>query len=153
MEVSITASVSLKILIWQINMSFTYGADTFIDATNGISVNNDIGVRNISINNIDYWQQPGDITSNPRPYLEFVRNSSKYVYDNSHIRLRAVNLGYTLPVDKMNVPFKSIKIFVNGSNLYYWYKEKSPKGLNGIAEYRYNYPEARTFSFGINAKF
>ena len=134
-------------------MSFTYGGDTFVSATNGIVVNNDINFRNISVNNIDYWQQPGDVSNNPRPIPEIVNNSSKYIYDNSHLKLQSINLGYTLPIDKMDLPFKKVKIFINGSNLYYWYKEKSPNGLNGIAEYRNDYPEARTFSFGLNAKF
>ena len=112
--------------------------------------------RNISVNVFeDAWQQQGDIAQLPiiSDSNPIISNSSKYLFDESHIKLRAINLSYDLPVDKVNVPFKSLSFFANATNVAYWYKNKSPEGKNGVAEYKNVYPEMRTISLGLNATF
>ncbi|WP_330747019.1 SusC/RagA family TonB-linked outer membrane protein [Chryseobacterium sp. CP-77] len=111
--------------------------------------------RNVSVNALDYWQAPGDMASNRKPTNKpSMSNNSKYVYDNSYIKLQNINLNYKLPLHKIKNSFiKSASIFLDCSNVLYWYKEKSPAGKNGIREFRYMYPEMRTFSFGFKANF
>jgi len=47
-----------------------------------------------------------------------------------------------------------MSVFANGTNLFYWYKQKSPDGRNGIREYRFSsFPEAQTFSWGVITNF
>lgn len=48
---------------------------------------------------------------------------------------------------------KDANIFVDITNVLYWYKEKSPIGRNGIREMRYLYPEMRTWSIGFRVGF
>jgi len=52
-----------------------------------------------------------------------------------------------------NIFLDTLSVFADATNVLYWYKEKSPKGMNGIREFSYTYPQARTISLGVNAKF
>jgi hypothetical protein len=57
-------------------------------------------------------------------------------------------------MDKMNVNWiKTVNFFVDISNVFYIYKTKSPADRNGVAEFRFKYPEARTLTFGFQANF
>ena len=117
---------------------------------------NDIEFRNPSVNVFyDAWYEQGDRASLPvvTKGNPIVNNSSKYVYDNSHMKLKSISLGYSLPVEKYKLPLKSLDISLNGSNLFYWFREKSPDNVNGIAELRNVYPEMRTYTLTINTTF
>lgn len=108
--------------------------------------------RNLSVNAYDYWRNPGDnvsqsaVTASP-----LLPNLSKYIYDATYIRISNVNLSYNVPLK--NSFLDALSVFADATNVAYWYKEKSPKGMNGIREYSYTYPQARTISLGVNAKF
>ncbi len=133
-------------------MSYTYGSDFLVDRTlydNYRVLSN----RNISVNIYeDAWLNQGDTAIHPiiAKNNRIISNSSKYLFDTSHIKLKSVSLSYNLPVNKYRLPLKSLSFILNGSNLYYWFKDKSPKGKNGVAEFRNRYPEMRTFTLGIN---
>jgi len=112
--------------------------------------------RNLSVNALDRWQQPGDIATNPRVTANnpIIPNQSRFVYDASHIRIQNINLSYSLPKNLWGIKaLKSSNINIDVSNVAYFYKEKSLRGRNGIAEYRYEYPEARTVTLGFQASF
>jgi len=136
-------------------MSYTYGSDFLVDRTlydNYRVLSN----RNISVNIFeDAWLNQGDTAIHPiiAKNNRIISNSSKYLFDTSHIKLKSVSLSYNLPVNKYRLPLKSLSFILNGSNLYYWFKDKSPKGKNGVAEFRNRYPEMRTFTLGINTTF
>lgn len=108
--------------------------------------------RNLSVNAYDYWRNPGDVvsqaavTSSPQ-----LSNLSKYVYDATYVRISNINLSYNVPIK--NTFLDHLSVFADASNVAYWYKEKSPNGMNGIREYSFAYPQARTISLGVNAKF
>ncbi len=136
-------------------MSYSYGADILVDRTifdNYRVMTN----RNINANIIDdAWFNQGDnaiypIISNSN---RIISNSTKYLFDSSHIKLKSVSLSYSLPVQKYRLPLKSLSFNLNGANLHYWFKNKSPNGKNGIAEFRNTYPEMRTFTIGVNTTF
>ena len=74
--------------------------------------------------------------------------------DASHIKIQNVNLSYVVAMDKMNVNWiKTVNFFMDISNVFYFYKTKSPADRNGVAEFRFKYPEARTLTFGFQANF
>lgn len=136
-------------------VSYNWGADALL-GRELLDNYNVLFNRNLSVNLFnDTWQQQGDIanyqaiTRNRRQ----ISNSTKYLFDTSHFKLKSINLGYNFPVEKMELPFNSLNLFVNGSNLWYWFKNSSPDGKNGVAEYRNTYPEMRTISIGVNATF
>ncbi|MHC0445002.1 SusC/RagA family TonB-linked outer membrane protein [Flavobacterium sp. 3-218] len=108
--------------------------------------------RNMSVNAYDYWRNPGDIATQPSPGNNtLIPNMSKYVFDATYIKISNVNLSYNVPVK--NTFLDSLTVFGDVSNLLYWYKEKSPSGMNGIREFSFTYPQARTISLGVNTKF
>lgn len=136
-------------------MSYTYGADFLVDREL-FDQYRVITNRNISVNVYeDAWFNPGDdaihpvIVNNNR----LISNTTKSIFDSSHLKLKSVSLSYNMPVKKYNLPLRSLSFILNGSNLHYWFKDKSPKGKNGVAEFRNSYPEMRTFTLGIKTTF
>lgn len=112
--------------------------------------------RNMSVNALNYWTGSND--TNAQNHIatsknRIVANSSKYLYDNTYIKLQNVNLAYQLPIKKGTSFIDGASIFADISNVWYWYKEKSPKGQNGIREFNYIYPEMRTYSMGFRVNF
>ncbi|MEM1001081.1 MAG: SusC/RagA family TonB-linked outer membrane protein [Bacteroidota bacterium] len=112
--------------------------------------------RNISLNVWEQsWQQQGDqaqypIISNSN---RIIANSSKYLFDESHFRLRTINIGYNFNLEKLKLPLKSLNLFLNGSNLFYIFINPEDDFGNGVAEFRSVYPEMRTISGGFNISF
>jgi TonB-dependent starch-binding outer membrane protein SusC len=112
--------------------------------------------RNQSVNLLDRWQKPGDITNGPKlsRTTRFASNSSRYLYEDTYVKLSNVSLSYLLPKKySLKIIGARINVFANGTNLFYWYKSKSPKDRNGLAEYKFNFPEAQSFTWGIKANF
>lgn len=115
-----------------------------------ISVN-----RNMSVNALDYWSAPGDIAINPLVINNnpIIPNLSKFVYDNTYLKLNNINLNYNIPLKKEQLFIDNLSVFIDATNVAYWYKQKSPVDRNGIREFRFLYPQNRTISLGLNARF
>ncbi|MBR1803922.1 MAG: TonB-dependent receptor, partial [Muribaculaceae bacterium] len=78
----------------------------------------------------------------------------RFVEKGDYLRLKNVQLGYTLPnhiAHKMGM--SKWRIYVSGSNLLTFtkYKGYDPEVAAGV-DYG-NYPQARTFMFGTNISF
>jgi TonB-dependent starch-binding outer membrane protein SusC len=117
-----------------------------------ISKTNTTSNRNMSVNANDYWRQQGDIVSQPAPSNNtLIANMSKYVYDGTFIKINNINLSYNVPIKRTFI--ENLTVFADVSNALYWYRQKSPRGMNGIREFNFTYPQARTISFGVNTKF
>lgn len=79
---------------------------------------------------LDRWQKPGDVTDIPK-YIyngnkSFQSFSTFYLNQGDFIRLRNLQLGYTLPktiLSKIN--FTNAFLYVRGTNLYTWVKDKN----------------------------
>ena len=123
---------------------------------------------------LDYWR-PKDETNIfgpntdayfPKPYFsnETFKNrlsQSKYVLNAAYLRLRNIQLGYTLPgsISKRAV-IQKIRVFVSGGNLITI--KNLPKNIDpeqtimGVQGYNNNgsfYPMAANFTFGVNVTF
>jgi hypothetical protein len=70
------------------------------------------------------------------------------LYDGTFIRLSNLSISYSLPEKWQQKLKMRATFFANGTNLLYWYKQKSPEGRNGIREYRFSFPEMQTFTWG-----
>jgi len=147
-------SMSYKNFNLSIIMSYAIGQDFLV----GREILDNYRVlvnRNLNANIwTQAWQQPGDIAqypiiSNTNPIIS---NSSKYIFDESHIRLSTVNLSYNVPLKDSKI-LKTLNFFVNGSNLVYWFFNPEDDFGNGVAEFRSVYPEMRTFTIGMNTSF
>ncbi|RZK60755.1 MAG: SusC/RagA family TonB-linked outer membrane protein [Pedobacter sp.] len=133
------------------NILYSYGASklvSYVDESDGRNLQN----RNQSVNLIDRWQKPGDITNIPKLLIsrDIVANSSRYLYDMSYLKLANVSLGYKLPKTvSEKIHLNNASVFANATNLLYVYKDAGTKGRNGIAERRFVYPETSAFTFGV----
>lgn len=141
---------SYKNLSVTINLVYSFGNKILVsnqNENNGRNLSN----RNQSVNLLDRWQKPGDIALTPM--LSQIGNpllytSSRYLYDGTFIRLSNLSIAYSLPEKWQQKLKMKATIFANGTNLLYWYNQKSPKGRNGIREYRFSFPEMQTFTWG-----
>jgi len=159
------AGFDLNVLI-----SFVYGNMIYNGGGIYQSANGD-WFDNQTIDQMNRWQNPGDITDVPQARLgdgNGTKESSRYLYDGSYIRFRNINLGYKLPgtlTSRINM--SSVRIYVGVQNLYTltnykgWDPEvnytgtgRSTQNTNIIQGYDfYTAPQARTYTLGINLSF
>lgn len=113
------------------------------------------------------WQQPGDITDIPRATTDPVvstqnkRVSSRFIEDGSYLRVKNVTMGYTLDDEVLRkTMFSSIRVYLTAQNLFTFTKYT---GLDPEVNYRgddnsvigtdfFTYPQAQTFTLGVNFK-
>jgi hypothetical protein len=100
------------------------------------------------------WTKPGDVTNVQSP-LEIRQFSSKDIQDASYLRLRNVQIGYTVPAAKLKSTkvLRGLRVYVQAQNLYTFtnWTGFDPEDSNNIATYEYPLP--RTFTFGFNLDF
>jgi len=134
-------------------ISYEFGADKLMPyAARDMEKEKQLYLYNKSINLLDRWQKPGDVTNIPRlaQDVTFNDSSSRYLYDQTNISLRSISLNYSFPRHICeSIKLANASIGVNVSNIYTWYKEGGESGRNGIAEYRYPFPQSRTFAFQL----
>jgi TonB-linked SusC/RagA family outer membrane protein len=102
----------------------------------------------------DRWKKPGDIATLQR--FDVPRNyTSKDIQDASFLRLRNLNIGYTIPAGILAKTkyIKAIKVFVQGQNLYTWTKWRGLDPENNNVYGRFQYPNTRTYTAGLNVNF
>ena len=114
---------------------------------------------NMNADLLNEWQKPGDITSIPKPEEvngENVYQSSttRFVEDNSFLRLRNLSLQYSLPkriTDRIKMV--GISFYVNGTNL--WtatkYRGRDPEFAGGLVNAQY--PALKTWQTGLRLNF
>ena len=106
----------------------------------------------------DRWQQPGDMTDVPL-YItasnQFNSMSTRFLFDNNYIRMRAITLGFTLPEAPLQGIFiEDVRFYVRGDNLFTWQSHKGidpEQDLAGSTNSRS--PQLKTISIGVNLKF
>lgn len=81
--------------------------------------------------------------------------SSRFVEDGSYLRLKTLQLGYTLPRElTRKAHFNRVRFYVSANNVFTLtkYSGYDPELSNNGVDYG-NYPQARTFTFGVNLDF
>ncbi|MCK0115281.1 SusC/RagA family TonB-linked outer membrane protein [Gelidibacter sp. F63206] len=134
-----------------------YGNDIF--NANRLYTENMSVTTNQSTEVLNRWNGSGTSNSVPRAVFGDPNNnnrqSTRYIEDGSYLRLKNVNLAYTLPLEKFkNTPFSSIKLYVSGQNLFTItnYSGFDPEvGPNGIDNNIY--PITKTFTLGATLGF
>lgn len=110
---------------------------------------------NLSAELVTFWKQPGDITQIPRPGAAHRSATTRFVEKGDFLRLRNLNVSYTLPKSVVNsIKLTNVRFFAQGQNLFTWTKfqgfdpEMSRSALNGA-----QYPALRTITFGLSVGF
>lgn len=127
------------------------------------------GLRRLDIPNANYSTEAlsrwtGEGTSNSFPRLttddsngNFSNMSDFYLEDGDYVRLKIVQLGYSLPTAVINqIGLQKLRLYVSAENLltltkYTGYDPEIGGNVFGID--RGYYPQARTFYFGANLQF
>jgi TonB-linked SusC/RagA family outer membrane protein len=102
----------------------------------------------------DRWKKPGDVALLQR--IDVPRNfTSKDIQDASFMRLRNIKLSYSIPATLLQATriFKSADIFAQGENLYTWTSWRGLDPENNRQYGRFEYPNARKYTAGININF
>ncbi|MDT0674969.1 SusC/RagA family TonB-linked outer membrane protein [Autumnicola musiva] len=118
---------------------------------------------NQTADQLDRWQEPGDITNVPQARFfgaNGTAQSTRYLQESDFIRLRNLTLGYTLPdhiIEELGL--QNFRVYFSGLNLltitdYEGYDPESTSDANqGTGVSFYSAPAARTYSIGVNLKF
>ena len=151
-------------------LSFVYGNEVY----NGGGIYQSANASwfdNQTTDQMDRWQNPGDITDVPQARLgesNGSKNSSRYLSDASYLRIRNISMGYNIPTSLISkIKLSNMRVYVGVQNVYTLTKYKgwdpevnytgtgrSTQNTNIIQGYDfYTAPQARTYTLGINLSF
>ncbi len=146
---------------------FSYGNSIY----NAAGVYQSTGFNNYldnqTVDQLNRWQKPGDITNIPKSSFgsgNGINNSSRFIQDGSFFRVKNVTLGYNLPADLVKRGYlQTVRIYITAQNLatFTKYTGYDPEvntfglGANIIALGHdfYTPPLAKTFLIGANLGF
>lgn len=174
----LTNSFSYKGLTLDVFFQYSGGNKIFNQSRHAYenygSLRSGIPYGNQSIESLNYWRQPGDITNIPRPShagpddpdAQWQRFSTQYLEDGDFIRLKNVKLSYNLPAELVaKAKLRSVQVYAQGRNLITWtnYKGFDPEvstntssqgDLNTLQGEDFGtLGQARIYTFGINVGF
>ena len=144
----LSTSLSYKKLSFTANMNGAFGQDIYNNTLNTVLPIGNLGSRNIAKSLIGL----GESRANP------ISPSSRYLEKGNYMKLANATFSYN--VGSIGKVFKSMNVFVTGTNLFVITKftgfdpeVNTDKNVNGVPsvgiEYT-PYPSARTFLFGLN---
>ena len=114
-------------------------------------------VRNAMLNKgIDYYELENRNGTIPNPLGSptNTENSTRFLEDGGYLRLKNMQIGYTFPL-KWTQKFhcSRLRVYATASNLFTITRNKGyDPEVGGGVDYG-NYPQSRTFTFGLNANF
>ena len=143
-----------------------YGNQIMNGAGGFMSANGD-WFDNQTRDQLNRWQNPGDVTMVPQARLNLsgsipnaIAASSRYIEDGSYLRLKTVSFGYNIPETALRrFKMNSLRIYVLGQNLATitnysgWDPEVNTDYRAGNRNQGgdfYAAPQIKTISFGIN---
>lgn len=149
----------LKYKSFDLNFLFNFSFGSYIlDSQYANLLVADSPGRQISADIDGRWQNPGDITDIPvltSAQNDFSSTSSRWLFKNDYIRLKAVTLGYNIPrqyVEQFGI--SDFRLYVQADNLWTWQSHKGidpEQSFAGTVNNRsYN---LRTISFGFKLGF
>jgi len=148
---------------FDLGLNFTFSGGNYI--YNGTQAGlRDQRVWNNSVDVLNSWKTPGQITDIPRAvYGDNVSNGSSFLIDanvqrGDFLRLQTATLGYKIPANLTSLGISSIRVYAQGTNLLLFTPylgvdpEISSNGDSNLASgiERNSIPQGRNFTFGIN---
>tara|TARA_B100000809_G_scaffold213624_1_gene218075 strand:+ start:37410 stop:40538 length:3129 start_codon:yes stop_codon:yes gene_type:complete len=111
-----------------------------------------------SVDLINRWQQPGDITNVPlllNTQNNFTSPSDRFLFKNNYLRLKALTIGYNVSQGITNkINLSKLRLYFKGDNLATWQSHKGidpEQSLSGTTNYRsFN---QKICSFGLQLEF
>lgn len=122
----------------------------------------DIKSVNLPSYMLNRWTGPGSSNKYPRFIIGDSKNwqsSDLYVYDASYMRIKNIQLGYTLPENlTKKILISRLRVYVAAENLltltkYHGFDPEISSGGTSLGIDYGVYPQARTFTAGVNISF
>lgn len=146
---------------FDLNLLFNFSFGSYIYDSqyarlmNGFETPGD-GAGSVDLNN--RWTQPGDVTDVPLLLAsnnDFNAQSTRFLFKNDYVRLRAVNFGYNLPkglIERFDI--SNLRVYFQGDNLLTFHSHKGldpEQSLAGTTDNRsFN---QKIVSLGLNLTF
>lgn len=166
----VIAGFSNTLYYKNIDFSFTFqgqwGASIYNDGGRFQSASADY-YDNQSLDQLNRWQQPGDITDVPQARFfgaNGTQSSSRYLQGADFVRLRNLSLGYALPesltsklsMDRLRIYFTAVNLLTftdyDGYDPESTYDVQANSNIN-VGTAFYSAPPAKTFTLGVNLEF
>jgi TonB-linked SusC/RagA family outer membrane protein len=138
-----------------------WGASIYNSAGIYQSVNADY-FDNQTVDQMNRWQKPGDITNVPQARLydgNGTGASTRFLQKADFIRLRNLTFGFSLPKTTLkSMGMSNVRVYLSGVNLltftnYDGYDPEARRDDTGIGEEFYSAPPAKTIALGVNLNF
>ncbi|MEO7210638.1 MAG: TonB-dependent receptor [Chitinophagaceae bacterium] len=157
---------SYKGIVLDVLLQGVSGNQIYNDGGQYMSASGSNGFDNQTLDQLNAWKNPGDITMIPEARLFYPNGtdpSSRYISNGSYMRVKAVTLSYTLPASIISrFKISSAKIYARAQNLFTftkytgwdpevntdWEADNIHLGLDF-----YSAPQVKTIVFGINLSF
>lgn len=111
------------------------------------------GIKNTAFDEGSYWSKDdnnADVPlprwgTQPSPYT----NGTRFLFDGSYLRLKYAEVSYTFSREEWltKIGLNSLKVFVNGNNLFLW--SKMPDDRESNTGGNSAYPTQKRFNFGL----
>lgn len=151
---------------FDINYKGLYASTTFTYVANiwrfdfdysGLMSPSNLGTFNTSSELLDAWTPTNTNTTVPSltaANLGLSGNSDRFIVDASYLRLRNVQLGYTLPKNLLSGTFiDNLSVYIQGENLVTFSKWRGWDPESNRAGDQYQYPTPRIYTLGLDVKF
>jgi hypothetical protein len=140
-----------------LNAQFNYqfGSRAYNNERNNIE-NPDYYYDNVNADLLGEWQRAGDITNIPRPGNTYFSNTTRFVEDNSFVRLRNITLSYTLPANWVGkAKLRNVTLYASGINLLTWtnWRSRDPEFAQSGSLTGAQYPALKTVQAGLRIGF
>lgn len=147
------SALSWKNLSFDLNFTYSFGGDIFDSRKYGNSE-----TPKYSTDILDRWQKPGDITDTPILTTNIYQKgySNQYVYKNNYVRLKSLNIAYTLPSTiTQKLKMEELKLSFSATNLLTLSRNKDfdPELASAYGNIGWNMPMSRTYMLGLSMTF
>ncbi len=150
-------STYFKFKGFDINIMFNYsfGGKVYDYSYAGLMSSLESAGDQLSSDIVDRWQNPGDITDVPKLYNannDYNSTSTRFLFDNDYVRLKALTIGYNLPksvISKVNI--QNCRLYMQADNIWTYQSHKGidpEQSIAGTTNNRSNL--MKTVSFGVN---
>ena len=150
------SQLSWRNISMDLNFIYSFGGDVY----DSRKYQSKVEYPKYSADMLNRWQQPGDITNIPMlVYTNYPNNSycsDFYVYKNNYLRLKSLNISYTLPSSiTTKLKMEEFKLTFGATNLLTFAKNKDfdPELASAYGNIGWNMPMSRTYMLGLSMTF
>lgn len=139
-----------------LSTQFTYMLNSVVYNNERANLENpDYYYDNMNVDLTKEWQRPGQVTNIPSPSNPFWYETTRFLENNSFLRLRNVSLSYNLPKKIVEAAkLKGVMVYLNGTNLWVQtkYRGRDPE-FPGASITGAQYPALKTIQAGLRLTF